>query len=68
MDTGRFSRFGDEVLRFASRKLLAENDEAEDGCGLSPLAGDGDGRIGFLFASSVARRVKLFGWFWGPSD
>ena len=31
VDTGRFSRFGDEVLRFAPRKLQAENDEAEDG-------------------------------------
>jgi hypothetical protein len=63
VDAGRFSRFGDEVLRFAPRKLLAENDEAEEGRGLISWAGDGDGRIGFLFASSLARRVKCFGLF-----
>jgi hypothetical protein len=31
------------------------------------LDGAGEGRIGFLFASSVARRVKLFEWLPGAS-
>jgi hypothetical protein len=61
-----FPFLGREFARCA-KKTGVGNEEAEEGRALSPLAGDGDGRIGFLFASSVARRVKLFGWFWAAS-
>jgi hypothetical protein len=45
VDTGRFSRCWDEDLRFASRKLVAENEWAEEGRGLVSWAGAGDARM-----------------------
>jgi hypothetical protein len=67
VDTGRFCRLWGGHLRFAPRKTGDGNEGPEDGRRLISFAGVGDRRIGFLFASSVARRVKCFGWFWGQS-